>query len=75
MQNHVKPNEVCADPFAGSGSQMIAGQKAGVRTFNMEIVPKYCDVICRRYHEFTGDVPTLESTGEPFPVNELVSKE
>jgi DNA modification methylase len=68
MQNHVTTNEVCAEPFAGSGSQLIAGCKAKVRTFNMEISPKYCDVICKRFFEFTGKRPVRESDGKEFSV-------
>jgi hypothetical protein len=33
----------------------------------MELDPKYCDVIVKRWQEFTGKDAVLESTGEPFP--------
>ena len=33
----------------------------------MELDPKYCDVIVKRWQEFTGKQATLEATGENFP--------
>ena len=33
----------------------------------MELDPKYCDVIIRRWQSFTGKRAVLESTGQPFP--------
>jgi len=32
----------------------------------MEIDPRYCDVICRRFIEFSGKPTILEATGETF---------
>lgn len=34
----------------------------------MELDPKYCDVIVKRWQEFTGKQAILESTGEKFPI-------
>ena len=56
------------DPFLGSGTTLIACQKTGRRCFGMEISPHYTDVVCRRFHDFTGSIPILEATGEPFPI-------
>ena len=33
----------------------------------MELDPKYCDVIVKRWQDFTGKTAVLESTGAPFP--------
>jgi site-specific DNA-methyltransferase (adenine-specific) len=41
------------EPFAGSGSQVIAAEKAGRRCFAIEIEPVFCDVVRRRWAEFT----------------------
>ena len=49
MAQHTLPGEVCYEPFAGSGSQLIAAQRLGRRCLAMEISPRYCDVIVRRY--------------------------
>jgi DNA modification methylase len=52
MRKHTKPGEVCYEPFAGSGSQVIAAEKAGRRCFALEIEPVFCDVVRRRWAEF-----------------------
>ncbi len=46
--------EVILDPFLGAGSSLIAAQKLGRACYGMEIDPKYCDLIIRRYAEYTG---------------------
>ena len=51
------------DPFAGSGSTLIACQQAGRAARLMELGPAYVDVICRRWEGHTGQVPVLEATG------------
>lgn len=42
------------DLFGGSGSTMIACEKANRRCYMMEIEPSYCDVIVARWEKFTG---------------------
>lgn len=54
------------DLFGGSGSTLIACEKTGRHCYMMELDPKYCDVIVRRYIAFTGKEAILESTGESF---------
>ncbi len=49
MRQHTRKGDLCYEPFAGSGSQFIAGEKLGRRVFGMEISPRYCDVIVRRW--------------------------
>ena len=56
------------DPFLGSGTTLISCIKTNRVLFGMEISSHYCDVICKRYFDFTGDIPILEATGEPFPI-------
>jgi DNA modification methylase len=53
------------DPFAGSGSTLIAAHRTGRVARVVELDPKYADVSCRRFQEHTGTKPVLESTGEP----------
>jgi DNA modification methylase len=43
------------DPFAGSGSTLIAADQLGRRCFAMEIDPGYCDVIRDRYAAWSAD--------------------
>jgi len=42
------------DPFLGSGTTLIAAEKLNRRCYGMEIDPKYCDVIIKRYCDYTG---------------------
>lgn len=58
------------DMFGGSGSTLIACHSAGRVARLVELDPKYCDVICRRYQEHTGTVPVLESSGEAVDFTE-----
>lgn len=53
------------DAFGGSGTTLIAAHTLGISARVCELDPKYADVICGRYEAATGDVPVLESTGEP----------
>ena len=48
------PGEAVLDPFAGSGSTLIAAEQTGRRAYLMEIDPLYCDVVVERWRTFTG---------------------
>ncbi len=50
------------DLFLGSGSTLIACEKTNRRCFGMEIDPHYCDVIIKRWEQFTGKIAILEAT-------------
>lgn len=54
INNHTKVNQICAEPFAGSGTQYIACEKLSRRCYGLEIDPHYCDVIIQRWENFTG---------------------
>lgn len=43
-----------ADFFGGSGSTLIAAEKNGIQAFIMEFDPKFCDVIVKRWEDYTG---------------------
>jgi hypothetical protein len=58
------------DLFGGGGTTIIACERIGGQALTMELNPAQCDVIVRRWQEFTGNSATLESTGEPFPVDD-----
>ena len=47
------------DLYGGSGSTLIASEKVGKKAFVMELDPKYCDVIVKRWEEFTGKKAVL----------------
>ena len=46
--------KIVFDMFGGSGSTMIACEKQGKNARLMELEPKYCDVIVKRWEDFTG---------------------
>ena len=54
------------DLFGGSGSTLIACEKTGRQACLMELDPRYCDVIIKRWQDFTGNQAILEATGETF---------
>lgn len=47
------------DPFLGSGTTLIAAERIGRRCYGIEIEPRYCDVILRRWEAETGQTATL----------------
>ena len=48
------------DLFGGSGSTLIACEKTGRKCYMMELDPKYCDVIIKRWEQFTGKKAVLD---------------
>lgn len=54
------------DPFAGSGSTLIAAETCGRSARLIEFDPLYCDTIVRRYERFTGKSAVLEGDGRSF---------
>lgn len=50
------------EPFCGSGSTLIACEKTNRKCYGMEIDPHYCDVIVKRWEEYTGKVAHLENS-------------
>ena len=54
MLNNTKGQDIVLDLFGGSGSTMIAAEKTGRIGRIMELDPKYCDVIVKRWEDFTG---------------------
>lgn len=48
------------EPFCGTGTTMIASEKLKIKCYGMEIDPRYCDVIVKRWEDFTGKKAVLE---------------
>lgn len=48
------PGDTVFDPFAGSGSTLMAAHQEGRKGYGIEISPGYCDVIVNRWQDFTG---------------------
>lgn len=54
------------DPFAGSGSTLIACEETDRTALLVELDPAYADVICRRYQDYTGIKPTRDGERYDF---------
>jgi DNA modification methylase len=57
--NSSAAGDLVLDPFAGSGSTMVAALRTQRRSALIEVDPLYCDVICRRYEAETGATAVL----------------
>jgi DNA modification methylase len=57
--NHTTIGQVLYEPFAGSGPQFIAAEQTNRVCYGMEIDPHYCDVIVKRWENFTGKTAVL----------------
>jgi len=60
IKNSSKPNAIVLDLFGGSGTTAIVCEKTGRKARLMELDPKYCDVIVKRWEDFTGKKAVLE---------------
>lgn len=67
--NNSSPGQAVYDPFLGSGTTMIAAETEGRVCYGMEIDPIYCDVIVKRWEEFTGERATCEKAENQNPLN------
>jgi site-specific DNA-methyltransferase (adenine-specific) len=54
LLNNTKGGDIVLDSFGGSGTTLIAAEKHGRYARIMELDPKYCDVIVKRWEDFTG---------------------
>ena len=66
LLNSSKGGDVIHDCFGGSGSTLIACEKTNRNAYLMELDPKYCDVIVKRWEDFTGKKARLEDGGRTF---------
>jgi site-specific DNA-methyltransferase (adenine-specific) len=66
MLNNTKGGDIVLDLFGGSGTTLIAAEKNGRVSYLMELDPKYCDVIIKRWQEFTGKIAVHADTNIPF---------
>ena len=56
MRNSSKQNEIVLDLFLGSGSSLIAAEQVNRICYGMELDPKFCDVIRKRYYNFVNNL-------------------
>jgi DNA modification methylase len=66
IRNSSRPGDVVLDSFGGSGTTLIAAHKSGRRARLMELDPKYCDVIVRRWQTWSGESAVREADGVAF---------
>jgi DNA modification methylase len=66
IRNSSKSRDTVLDPFAGSGSTLIACEKTGRQARLIELEPRYCDVIVRRWQEYSGRQAMLDGDGRSF---------
>ena len=66
MTIKIEQIKTAVDLFGGSGTTMIACEQAGRHAYLMELDPKYCDVIIRRWQEFTGKAAVRDADGVTF---------
>jgi DNA modification methylase len=66
VRNSSKRGEIVLDPFAGSGSTLIACEETGRKARLIELEPKYCDVIVERWQQVTNQEAVHGETGETF---------
>ena len=63
--NSSKSGDIVLDMFGGSGSTMIACEKTGRSSRLVELDPRYCDVIIKRWQDYTGR-EALDESGRRF---------
>lgn len=67
--NSSKSGDIVLDGFGGSGSTLIACEKNNRKARLMELDPKFCDVIVKRWEEYTGRKAELLANIEEAPEN------
>lgn len=66
IENNSSAGQAVYDPFLGSGTTIIAAEMMGRMGYGCELSPGYCDVIVKRWQEFTGEEARLDGTGQTF---------
>jgi DNA modification methylase len=66
MENNSSPGQAVYEPFAGSGTAIIAAEMCGRTCHAIELNPVYVDVAIRRWQAFTGKTAKLEANDCSF---------
>ena len=64
MCNSTKKGAIVLDSFGGSGTTLIAAERSRRKACLMELDPRYCDVIVKRWEEFTGKTAVCEPNSQ-----------
>ena len=80
IQNSCMSNCIVLDPFLGSGSTLIACEETGRICYGVELDEKFCDVIVKRWEEYSGNKAQLlenqaELTGLPAQEERSLNKQ
>lgn len=66
IKSSARAGDVVLEPFAGSGSTLIAAEACGRTCYTMELAPQYVDVTIRRWQKLTGQSAMREADGLTF---------
>ena len=66
--------DLVLDLFLGSGTTLIAAEQLGRKCFGIEIEPRYCDVIVKRWETLTGQKATVEATVERWTEDRVAER-
>jgi DNA modification methylase len=67
MRAYSDEGDIIYEPFAGSGTSLIAGERTGRKVRAIELAPEYVDVALRRWRKLFPDQPvTLDGEGSTF---------
>ena len=66
MKSSLPKGGLCIEPFGGSGSTLMAAEKTERTCYTIELQPKYCDVIIKRWQDYTGKKAIHADTGLAF---------
>ena len=77
IKNSSMTNSLVLDPFAGSGSTLIACEQTGRVCYAIELDEKYCDVIVKRYIEQVGNDKSVKVLrgGKEYSFTEVCANE
>jgi DNA modification methylase len=66
ITNSSRKGDVVLDPFAGSGTTVLACERTGRRACVVGIEPRYADVVLRRWQQYAGKPARLDQEGWSF---------
>ena len=64
--NHLRRGELVYDPFLGSGTTLAAAELTERICFGLELDPKFCDVIVKRWEQISGKEAMLDGDQRTF---------